>query len=55
MFPTSEKRHEKWTLILAKALIKYLAIAWPNEKVSGSGLIIHALTGMISQRVNLGE
>jgi hypothetical protein len=53
MLPVSDKRHEKWTLLLTKALLKLMAIACPNEKISGSGLIFHALTGMICQNISL--
>lgn len=47
LFPYSAKVNEKWTLIITKALIKYLAKAI-NDDVIGSGLITYALTGMIS-------
>lgn len=40
---------------MTKALIKYFALSWPNEKISGSGLVIHALTGMLSQTIPLNE
>lgn len=53
LFPLSEKFNEKWSIILTKALIKYFALACPNEKITGSGMIIYALTGMISENVSL--
>ncbi len=46
LFPLSAKFNEKWTLILTKALIKYLSKTSKDEIV-GNGLITYALSGMI--------
>ena len=46
LFPLSAKFNEKWTLILTKALIKYLAKT-SKDQIVGNGLIAYALTGMI--------
>lgn len=48
LFPTSMKSNEKWTLIVAKALVKLFMKANPTQSIVGSGLIIYALTGMIT-------
>ena len=53
MFPKSEKTNEKWTLILTKALIKLVALSNPKTNVIGSGLIINALTGMITENIKI--
>ena len=47
LFPTSAKPNEKWTLIITKALIKYLSRA-QNDAIVGNGLIAYALTGMVA-------
>lgn len=49
----SERDEEKWTLILAKALLKLMALGYPQEEIVGNGLILHALSGMITQTVAL--
>ncbi len=30
-----------------------MALGWPQEPIMGSGLIIHALTGMVSQTIEV--
>lgn len=40
-------------MIITKALVKYMALGWPHESITGSGLIIHALTGMVSQTIEV--
>lgn len=52
MLPLSAKFHEKWTLIIAKALVKYLSLV-SKDQVVGNGLIAYALTGMISENISL--
>ena len=47
LFPLSAKYNEKWTLIITKAVIKYLSKV-SNSSIIGSGLVAYALTGMIS-------
>jgi hypothetical protein len=54
LFPLSAKYNEKWTLIITKALIKYLAKV-RNDNIIGSGLVAYALTGMISENIPLGH
>jgi hypothetical protein len=53
LFPTSAKSNEKWTLIITKALVKYLSRA-QNDVIVGNGLIAYALTGMVAEQVPLG-
>jgi hypothetical protein len=53
LFPTSAKVNEKWTLIITKALIKYLSRA-QNDAIVGNGLVAYALTGMVAEQVPLG-
>lgn len=53
LFPLSEKLNERWTLILTKALIKYFMKASLDANVVGSGLIIYALTGMVTENISL--
>lgn len=50
LFPLSQKYNEKWTLIISKAIIKYLSKAG-NDKTIGNGLVAYALTGMIAQSI----
>jgi hypothetical protein len=52
MFPLSEKFNEKWTVILTKALIKYLAKA-SKDNIIGDGLVMYALTGLLSENIPL--
>jgi hypothetical protein len=40
-------------MIITKALVKYMALGWPQEVITGSGLIIHALTGMVLQTIEV--
>ncbi len=47
LLPLSQKYNQKWTLIISKAIIKYLAKAG-NDKTVGNGLVAYALTGMIA-------
>lgn len=47
LLPLSQKYNQKWTLIISKAIIKYLAKAG-NDKIVGNGLVAYALTGMIA-------
>lgn len=47
LLPFSQKYNEKWTLIISKAIIKYLSKA-SNDKTVGNGLVTYALTGMIA-------
>ena len=54
LFPLSEKLNEKWTLILTKALLKYLTKA-SKDDIIGSGLVIYALTGMLSENISLKQ
>jgi hypothetical protein len=54
MFPLSEKLNEKWTLILTKALIKYLSKT-SKDGIVGNGLVIYALTGMLSENISLWQ
>lgn len=54
LFPRSAHGNERWTLILAKALVKYLAKVG-SEGVIGSGLVAYALTGMVSENIALGH
>lgn len=48
LFSKSEKINEKWTFILTKALLKLFALSNPKANVVGSGVIINALTGLIT-------
>ena len=52
LFPLSDKYNEKWTLILTKALVKYLSKA-SRDGIIGNGLVMYALTGMITETVPL--
>lgn len=54
LFPLSRKRNEKWTLILTKALTKYLSRV-RNDAVVGNGLVAYALTGMVAETIPLSE
>lgn len=54
LFPLSEKLNEKWSLILTKALVKYLAKA-SKDNIIGNGLIIYALTGMVCENIPLWQ
>lgn len=47
LLPLSQKYNQKWTLIISKAIIKYLSKAG-NDKTVGNGLVAYALTGMIA-------
>lgn len=53
LFPTSEKDNEMWTLILTKALVKYFSMVCPKDAIIGSGMIIYALTGLITENIRL--
>lgn len=50
LLPLSQKYNQKWTLIISKAIIKYLSKAG-NDKTVGNGLVTYALTGMIAQSI----
>ena len=52
LFPLSGKFNEKWTIILTKALLKYLAKA-SKDNIIGDGLVIYALTGLLSENISL--
>lgn len=54
LFPRSAKLNERWALILAKAVAKYLAKAGMGP-VTGSGLVAYALTGRLSERMSLAQ
>ena len=54
LFPTSAKLNENWTMILSKALVKYLAKT-SNDSIIGNGLVIYALTGMISENIPIHQ
>lgn len=54
MFPLSAKPNEKWTLILTKALVKYLSKVGSSSAM-GSGLVAYALTGMVSENISLSH
>ena len=52
LFPQSANISEQWAGIITKALVKFLVTAKIQEVV-GSGLIIYALTGMVSEGISL--
>ena len=55
LFPVSKKHHEKWTLILTKALIKLVSINNSPFSLSGDGLTLYALTGLICETIPLNS
>ena len=52
LFPQSANQNEQWAGIITKALLKFLITAQIDEVV-GSGLIVYALTGMLSETIPL--
>lgn len=53
-FPKSVKKDEIWASILSKALLKLITLTSNVSKeniLTGSGLIMYALTGMLSETV----
>lgn len=55
LFPISSKPTERWTLIITKALVKLLAINNSGSNIYGNGLVLYALTGLISERIPVSE
>lgn len=53
MLPTSAKFNEKWTLIISKAILKFMAKVASKDEMVGNGLVAYALLGMVSEKISL--
>jgi hypothetical protein len=40
-------------LILTKAILKLIALSNPKANIVGSGLVINALTGMVTENIKI--